>query len=562
MSYTADVGRGAASSTARSASRRRRSAAPRAVLAVGDAVLGRDLQHHPGRERRADHHRRRSTAPTSRRRSTGRTRASRAGRPSGSTARVPVLRGGNVWRRDVYPLVDWAVIPLPTVQFFGGNDGFRPQLSAAVPRQRDASRRGCRSRTRIRQPVLGVFDDPGVDRERRRPLPPVRQRVGALLRRLGAEADPADRRLPVQARTATPMPARRPASSSARSRGVGGEVLWKPVEQNWGARRSSSTTSAQRDFYSPFGFGYYDYDVVTGHASLYWDTGWYGIEAQLAAGRYLAGDWGGTLFAVAAASPTAGRSAPIATKTDVTDRGLRRGQLRQGPAADHPAALGDAVRDPADDRRRPALARRATAARGSTSQNRLYPIVRDLDREPARAQLGSVLAMMRILALLALAALGGCGSGGSDPIVQAAIEEFGGFWGRRGEQPAGAAARPITRADIAARRRCGDPGAARVRPVADADVRAGAERWLRHLRLGAAAEHHAARHADHRRPAASAPTCCRPGASRPDPLAQADPAGKLAGERASAATSCPATGRSGEIAHLRLHVRARAACAR
>ena len=52
---------------------------------------------------------------------------------------------------------------------------------------------------------------------------------------------------------------------------------------------------AQRDSYSPFGFGEYDYDVVMGHASLYWDTGWYGLEAQLDAGRYLAGDWGATL---------------------------------------------------------------------------------------------------------------------------------------------------------------------------------------------------------------------------------------------------------------------------
>jgi hypothetical protein len=35
--------------------------------------------------------------------------------------------------------------------------------------------------------------------------------------------------------------------------------------------------------------------VVTGHASLYLDTGWQGISAQLDAGRYLAGDWGGTI---------------------------------------------------------------------------------------------------------------------------------------------------------------------------------------------------------------------------------------------------------------------------
>ena len=58
----------------------------------------------------------------------------------------PVLASGQTWERDVYPLYSWAVIPLPTVQIFGGNDGFRPQLTAPVPRQRDACRRAFPSR--------------------------------------------------------------------------------------------------------------------------------------------------------------------------------------------------------------------------------------------------------------------------------------------------------------------------------------------------------------------------------------------------------------------------------
>jgi hypothetical protein len=56
--------------------------------------------------------------------------------------------------------------------------------------------------------------------------------------------------------------------------------------------------------------------------------------------------------------------------------------------------------------------------------------------------------MKRILGALALATLAGCGSGGGDPIVQAAIEEFGGFW-RREEGPS-EPAQPITRAQITA----------------------------------------------------------------------------------------------------------------
>jgi hypothetical protein len=57
--------------------------------------------------------------------------------------------------------------------------------------------------------------------------------------------------------------------------------------------------------------------------------------------------------------------------------------------------------------------------------------------------------MKRILGALALATLAGCGSGGRDPIVQAAIEEFGGFWQREDRLPA-EPAQPITRAQIEA----------------------------------------------------------------------------------------------------------------
>ena len=38
-----------------------------------------------------------------------------------------------------------------------------------------------------------------------------------------------------------------------------------------------------------------DYKVETGHATLYWDTGWNDVLANLSAGRYLAGDTGVTV---------------------------------------------------------------------------------------------------------------------------------------------------------------------------------------------------------------------------------------------------------------------------
>lgn len=70
--------------------------------------------------------------------------------------------------------------------------------------------------------------------------------------------------------------------------GVAGEVLWYPVDSNL-AFGVELAYAAQRDF--DMLFGLQDYDVLTGHASAYYDFG-NGFIGQVDAGRYLAGDWG------------------------------------------------------------------------------------------------------------------------------------------------------------------------------------------------------------------------------------------------------------------------------
>ncbi|MHA1127731.1 MAG: YjbH domain-containing protein, partial [Alphaproteobacteria bacterium] len=74
--------------------------------------------------------------------------------------------------------------------------------------------------------------------------------------------------------------------------GVTTEVLWMPTNQNWGlgAEVSAVQQRADNDF-----FGFADYQTVTGHGSVYWDTGFHGLEAQVDVGRYLAGDIGSTI---------------------------------------------------------------------------------------------------------------------------------------------------------------------------------------------------------------------------------------------------------------------------
>lgn len=73
--------------------------------------------------------------------------------------------------------------------------------------------------------------------------------------------------------------------------GVSTEVLWKPVTGPL-ALGIEVNYAVQRGFARDFALQ--DYDVVTGHASAYYDFG-AGYHGQLDIGRYLAGDWGGTV---------------------------------------------------------------------------------------------------------------------------------------------------------------------------------------------------------------------------------------------------------------------------
>ncbi len=74
--------------------------------------------------------------------------------------------------------------------------------------------------------------------------------------------------------------------------GVGGEWLYRPFASRV-ALGVDANVVQQRGFRQDFAFR--DYRTSTGHATLYWDTGWQGVLATLSAGRYLAGDKGVTV---------------------------------------------------------------------------------------------------------------------------------------------------------------------------------------------------------------------------------------------------------------------------
>lgn len=74
--------------------------------------------------------------------------------------------------------------------------------------------------------------------------------------------------------------------------GVGAEWLYRPWQGRlaWGV---DVNQVRQRDFNQ--NLAWRDYRTSTGHATLYWDTGWNEVQLTLSAGRYLAGDVGATL---------------------------------------------------------------------------------------------------------------------------------------------------------------------------------------------------------------------------------------------------------------------------
>lgn len=294
---------------------------------------------------------------------------------------VPALTG-QVWNRDVYPLFDWALFPVPTIQLFGGNDGFKPQLTAQLRASVRVSP-GLSFSGLVRQPVLGVFSDPGPDPAGS--LPPVQsdsQRYYAnwtpkLVRLTG------DYLFKLNPDTYGRVSA---GLLERQFGGVSGEVLWKPVDQNWGLGAELNWV-AQRDFDSPFGFGYYDYNVVMGGASLYWNTGWQGIETQLFAGRYLAGDWGAT-FSVARRFANGWSVGAFVTKTDVTEDEFGEGSFDKGLTISIPLRWST----PFETRQSVEGDLRSLASNGGATldiENRLYPIVRDMDRDHLEQNWGS-----------------------------------------------------------------------------------------------------------------------------------------------------------------------------
>jgi hypothetical protein len=95
--------------------------------------------------------------------------------------------------------------------------------------------------------------------------------------------------------------------------GAGVEVLYRPGRSRF-AVGANAMAVRQRDYDG--GFGLLDYEVVTGHVSLYWASPYHDLDFVVHAGRYLAGDIGAT-FEVQKRFPNGWSVGLWATLTDV-----------------------------------------------------------------------------------------------------------------------------------------------------------------------------------------------------------------------------------------------------
>jgi len=126
--------------------------------------------------------------------------------------------------------------------------------------------------------------------------------------------------------------------------GAGVQILWRPDD---------SRVSLGGDVYQVWKrdydrlFGHQGYHVVTGHVSLYYRSPWYGLNFAVHGGRYLAGDYGGTLEVTRRFS-TGIEIGAWATFTDVPFGRFGRGSFDKGIFIRIPFDLGMPLAGPAD----------------------------------------------------------------------------------------------------------------------------------------------------------------------------------------------------------------------
>jgi hypothetical protein len=276
---------------------------------------------------------------------------------------------------DKFPRAYWSINPYTPVSFFDPDQPLRFDLSVLANGGVEFMP-GLSVNAAVGKRLFGNLDDIGFESDSE--LPHVRSDIRSYLE----EGDPGIQRLSLDYVTKLDGDLYGRVSAGMLEGmfgGVSGELLWQPAERSWGLGAEINWVK-QRDFDQRFGFR--DYDVVTGHASLYWDTGWKDLSAQIDVGRYLAKDWGGT-FTLKRRFSNGWELGAFATFTNVPFSEFGEGSFDKGILLTIPFdwALPMATR-----------ARYSTVIRPLTRDggqrlsidNRLYPIVEWMGSEELR----------------------------------------------------------------------------------------------------------------------------------------------------------------------------------
>ena len=220
-----------------------------------------------------------------------------------------------------YPDFDWSLIPYLSQSLFDPDDPVRADAGAELSARFEPIR-GLEFSGSIRKKVIGNLDD--VTRESDSVLPRVRSDFGLY----DKQGDPAltDLTAAYYFKPGKNLYGRVTGGYLERMfGGVSTEFLWKRNESAFAVGVETNYVK-QRDFDQ--GFGFRNYDVLTGHVSGYAALG-NGFHAQVDAGRYLAKDWGAT-FSLNREFKNGWRIGAFATFTDVSFDEFGEGSFDKG----------------------------------------------------------------------------------------------------------------------------------------------------------------------------------------------------------------------------------------
>jgi len=274
------------------------------------------------------------------------------------------------------PAFSWSVSPYLDTELFDPDDPIRADLGLAL-RSRYEPVPGLVFSGELRKKLIGNLDS--STRPSTSILPHVRS-DNAIYNR---EGDPAIKQLTAAVffRPGQNLYGRVSAGYFEKMYGgLSAELLWKPVERPFGLGLEVNY-ARQRDFDQLFGFQ--SYDIVTGHASAYWEIR-DGYHAQIDAGRYLAGDWGATL-SLDREFDNGWRVGAYATLTDVSPTDFGEGAFDKGIRLTVPLSwfTGRSSQKTTTAMIRPVM--RDGGARLEVP-DRLYGLVRDAHEPALRAQ--------------------------------------------------------------------------------------------------------------------------------------------------------------------------------